>query len=329
VLLATVDDPLKVSVELIVLVITCNFSPGTGTHVVVKKLLPNTGPLDTHDATGTGGAVFVVLQVVAPKPLPALAAALVQDATNVVVVSVVQVVTSTSGPIPGVHTATAVGPVRVGAGQLICVKPLANNFACGVHVPSVIPIELLFVEQVVVTQPLPDVAVIREQFATGELVTLFVVQAVRVNALPELPVAAAVQFCTGWLLTTRGAGQVVVVKPLPRLAALAVQAPATVTGVAVGQVVVVNKLPGVGPLAEQAATPWSVVMGAGQVVVFQPLDALAAAAVQFVTGELVVIIAGGHDVVVKLLPAFGVVTGVQLATGSLTRVLAEQAVVAM
>ena len=88
-------------------------------------------------------------------------------------------------------------------------------------------------------------------------------------------------------------------------------------------------MPAVGPLGVQLATPKSVVSGRGQVVVFQPFPEVAAAAVQLATGALLVVIAGGHDVVVKLLPAFGVVTGVQLATGTLTVEFAEQAVVAM
>ncbi len=79
----------------------------------------------------------------------------------------------------------------------------------------------------------------------------------------------------------------------------------------------------------QLATGVLVVIGAGHVVVFQPLPDVGPEALHTETGALVVTIAAGQVVVVKLLPALGVPTGVQLATGTLTVALAEHAVVAI
>ncbi len=80
----------------------------------------------------------------------------------------------------GAHEATPVGPVVSAAGQLV------------------------------VVQPLPEVAADAVQVATGTLVVLLVLQVRVVQLLPDDAVAA-VQEATATLVVTTGAGQVVVV----------------------------------------------------------------------------------------------------------------------
>jgi hypothetical protein len=80
----------------------------------------------------------------------------------------------------GAHEATPVGPVVSGAGQ------------------------------VVVVQPLPDVAADAVQVPTATLVVLLVLQVLEVQLLPAAA-AAGEQEATATLVVTTGAGQVVVV----------------------------------------------------------------------------------------------------------------------
>lgn len=240
VLLATVEEPLRVSVELIVLVVTCSFSESTDVQEVVRKLLAELPAEGTQDVMGTGGAVLTVLQVIAWKPLAALGVASMQEAvaTNVVVVSGAQLVTTAFGPMPGVHAATTIGPVLTGV-QLICVNKFAGSLLCGTQDAAAIPTELLLVEQVVVVKLLPAFGPLGVQFATGTfVVTTADGQLVVVNALPALG-PLALQVATGTFVVITGAGQVVVVQLLADVARLAAQMPATVTDVGTGQVVVV------------------------------------------------------------------------------------------
>ena len=81
--------------------------------------------------------------------------------------------------------------------------------------------------------------------------------------------AAAVQFATGTFVVTTGAGHVVVFQRVAALAAMGVHvATGTLVVMAVPQVVVVQPLPALAATGAQEATPVGpTITGAGQVVV--------------------------------------------------------------
>ena len=109
------------------------------------------------------------------------------------------------------------------------------------------------------------------------------------------------QLATGTLVVTSGAGQVVVVQPLPALAADArcTTPPARWSCCSACRSSVVHccrTLAGLGVHEETPTGP--VVIGAGQVVVVKLLPAAATAGVQLATGTLVVMIGAGQVIVV-------------------------------
>ena len=137
----------------------------------------------------------------------------------------------------------------------------------------------------------------------------------------------AVQLSTGTLVVTIGAGQVIVIQPLPALPVCGVQAR---TGIdeptRTLQTVVVHPLPRVGPDATQVPDGM-VVLGTVQTVVWKPLPEVPVTGVQVGTwvGPLM-IVGAGQVVVVQLLPVFPG-DAVQVETATLVVVTGLQVVV--
>ena len=104
--------------------------------------------------------------------------------------------------VPGVHEATAVGPV-LSVSQVVVTQLLVELADEAVH-EATGTLVVLFGEQVVVVQLLPKVADEALHDWTGSFVVLFAAQVVAV-----VPLVPALQLCAGPLLRTCGA-QVVV-----------------------------------------------------------------------------------------------------------------------
>jgi len=158
---AVAMPPLNGVVVMLVVVAYCTFWPGASGQVVAVKPLPALAAVGVHVSVRIG-PVVKVLHVVVTKLLPAVGAI-------------------------GAQAATAVGPVGTRL-QVVCVWALPGAGPVAVHVPGATAVGPVVTGlQVVVTKPLIAAA------------------------------AAALQDATGTLLVVVGAGQVIRTKLFPAL----------------------------------------------------------------------------------------------------------------
>ena len=102
----------------------------------------------------------------------------------------------------GVQDATGVGPVVIGAGQVVVVQLFPADAVAGVHETTGTLVVLLLPHTICV-QPLPELAVCAVHDATGTLAVMRVLQVIVTQPLPALPVwPTQVPDWTGAVVTT-------------------------------------------------------------------------------------------------------------------------------
>ena len=102
----------------------------------------------------------------------------------------------------GVQDATGVGPVVIGAGQVVVVQLFPDDAADAEH-EATGTLVVLLLPQTICTQPLPNAAVCAVHEETGTLAVMTVLQVIVTQPLPALPVwPVQVPDWTGVTVTT-------------------------------------------------------------------------------------------------------------------------------